>query len=112
VESDPREHPSFALPRAAHAVDSTRTRRLAGRVTKRAAYLLIVRYYQPARSGRTPLSGEARPVDHTATSRGRRLTLRQRPAHWPVLLPVTWFGRPSESPTCGAGVLPVQFRLP
>ena len=28
------------------------------------------------------------------------------------LLAVTWFGLPSESPTCGAGELPEQFKLP
>jgi hypothetical protein len=40
------------------------------------------------------------------------LVLRQRATHWPVLTPVTWFGWPCESPTWGAGVLPLQCKLP
>jgi hypothetical protein len=50
--------------------------------------------------------------DRPPRSAFRLLDLGQRPAHWPVLRPVTWFGLPSESPTCGAGELPAQFRLP
>src|SRR3954467_7382483 len=36
----------------------------------------------------------------------------QTAAHWPFLAPVTRLGAPSESPTCGAGELPKQLRLP
>src|SRR5215469_11399734 len=33
------------------------------------------------------------------------------PAHWPVALPPAVLGEPAESPTCGAGELPEQFRF-
>jgi hypothetical protein len=33
-------------------------------------------------------------------------------AHCPILLPSTLFGKPPESPTCTAGLLPWRIRLP